>query len=63
MSEIDERAKQLEDQLGAELTKERTLRGVKIKAFENALLINIPGAGVYCLPEATVAEKFRSTPA
>jgi hypothetical protein len=62
MTNIDERAKELGEKLGQALSKEKSLTGVKIKAFENALLIEIPGAGVYALPEATVAYKFRSTP-
>ena len=62
MTSIDDRAKELGAKLGEALTKEKSLTGVKVKAYENALLIDVPGAGVYVLPEATVAYKFRPTP-
>lgn len=62
MTNIDDRAKQLGEKLGQALTKEKALTGVKFRAYEHALLLDVPGAGVYVLPEATVAYKFRPTP-
>lgn len=60
MTAIDERAAEaaIKDALGAALTEEIPLTDCTVRAYNNALLIDVPGAGVYCLAEATVAEGF-----
>ncbi len=59
MTSIDDREQQLgAEKLGPALTEEAVIE-VKIKAFENAILWDVPGAGVYTLAEATVADRFR----
>lgn len=61
MTAIDERAAQLGDKLGEALAPERVIE-LRVKAFNNALLVDVPGAGVYALAEATVADKFLDRP-
>lgn len=65
MTAIDDRARELGDVLGAPLGHEITLaNGFAYRPYYNAVLVNIPGAGVYCVSEATVANLFlpSSTP-
>lgn len=60
MTAIEERANEptTQSKLGPALTAERGMAGVRLQAFQNALLLYVPGAGVYCLPEATQARNF-----
>lgn len=60
MTAIDERAAQLTPEIiGAPLSAEIEMDGgIKVKAFYNGALLEIPGAGVYALSEATVADLF-----
>lgn len=59
MTAIDERAEELGTKLGPPLSAELPLgSGVKVKGFFNAVLLDVPGAGVYCLAEASVAPTF-----
>lgn len=61
MTAIEDRANgaDIKDKLGDALTGEIELGGgVKLKAYYNALLLDVPGAGVYALPEGTVAQSF-----
>jgi hypothetical protein len=58
-SAIETRAAELAAKLGNALTGELDLgSGVKLKAFDNAVLLEVPGAGVYTLAEASVAAIF-----
>lgn len=61
MTAIEDRAAQLGAQLGnggEPLGPERSLSGVRIRAYQNALLVYLPGVGVYALPEASVLGQF-----
>lgn len=59
MTAIDQRAEELGEKLGPALSEELELgSGVKVKAFFNAVLLEVPSAGVYCLAEASVAPLF-----
>lgn len=64
MTDIERRANEesIKDKLGAALTGEMPASECVVKAYENAALLYIPGAGTYLLPEGTVADKFRSAP-
>lgn len=61
MTAIDERAAQLTPEIiGAPLSEEIEMDGgVKLKAYYNGILIEVPAAGVYAVAEATVAHLFR----
>jgi hypothetical protein len=59
MSAIDQRAEELGDKLGPALSEEIEIaEGVRIKAYFNAILMEVEPAGVYCLSEASVAPTF-----
>jgi len=59
VTNIDTRAEELGEKLGPPLSEELELgSGVKVKAFFNAVLLEVPSAGVYCLAEASVAPIF-----
>lgn len=60
MSAIDDRAAQWgEERLGPPMSEERELvNGVRYRAYYNAILWEIPGAGVYTHAEASVADRF-----
>jgi GH25 family lysozyme M1 (1,4-beta-N-acetylmuramidase) len=61
MTAIDDRAEQLKDQLGEALGPERPLMvgcDIMIRPYYNAWLIDIPGAGVYTVAEASVGNLF-----
>jgi hypothetical protein len=61
MSAIDDRAAELEVKLGNRLSGALELAGgAKLKGYENGILLEFPGAGVYTLAEATVAGQFLS---
>lgn len=65
MTAIEDRAAQLGEQLGNDgepLGPERGLTGVRIRAYQNALLVYVPGIGVYALPEASVLGQFHPNP-
>ena len=63
MTAIEERAAQLGEVLGPPLTQELPISLCTIRAYYNGALLYIPGAGVYCLAEATVAHLFITPPA
>jgi hypothetical protein len=61
VTNIDERAQQLQKQLGEALGPERPLMvgcDIMIRPYFNAWLIDIPGAGVYTVAEASVSNLF-----
>lgn len=53
------RIKELGPKLGSPLTDEMPITECTIQAFENGVLVMIPGAGAYLWPEGTVADRFR----
>lgn len=64
MTAIDDRASgnDIKDKLGDALSEEIEISAdVHLKKFYNAVLLDVQG-DVYCLPEATVADKFRAAP-
>ena len=64
MTAIDEREAQLAaagKDLGQALAEEAVIE-MRVKPFYNALLLDVGAAGVYCVAEATVADKFLDRP-
>jgi hypothetical protein len=63
MTAIEERAAQIgPEMLGEPLGDEIELGPIKLRPYYNATLVEIPGAGVYALSEATVADRFLPSP-
>lgn len=52
------RINELGPKLGSPLTDEMPITDCTIQAFENGVLVMIPGAGAYLWPEGTVADRF-----
>jgi len=59
---IEDRAAELGAKLGPPLTQELPISLCTVRAYYNGALLQIPGAGVYCVAEATVAQLFVPPP-